>query len=59
MLFDADLDDPLVDLELGDVLDFLRVFAVLARPQQISNTSTKGANTGIGTNNHNIPDLFS
>jgi len=32
-LIDADLDDPLVDLEMHDVLDFVRVFSVLASNQ--------------------------
>lgn len=31
-LIDADLDDPLIDLELHDVIDFVKVFSVLAQP---------------------------
>ena len=31
---DADLDDPLIDLELHDIVDIVRVFSILAKPPQ-------------------------
>lgn len=34
-LIDADLDDPLIDLGLHDVLSIVKVFAVLAKPHQL------------------------
>lgn len=32
-LADADLDDSLIDLDLHDIVDMVRIFAVLAKPK--------------------------
>lgn len=47
-LYQADLDDPLIDLELHDILDFVKVFSVLASQNRLSDKVLLKS----------IPDLF-
>ena len=44
-LMDADLDDPLIDLQLHDIIDIVRIFSVLAKPSD-------------GNIENHIPKLF-
>ena len=40
----------MIDLELRDVVEIVRVFSVLSKPQQNANSSNAGQS--------NVPDLF-